>query len=70
MSGECNICGWMGCVESNHEQDFDKDFHTTKHNRDVALTDLLAELADKYAHVFTPQELERIQELTSPAEKL
>ena len=41
-----------------------QDFHTAKHNRDVALTDLLAELGERYAHVFTPQELERIRELT------
>lgn len=39
-----------------------------KHNRDVELTDLLTELAHKYAHVLTPCELERINELTKPAE--
>lgn len=39
-----------------------------KHNRDVELTDLLAELAHKYRHVLTPNELERINELTKPAE--
>lgn len=40
------------------------NFHTNKHNRDVELTDLLAELAERYAHVFTPNELRRIEELT------
>lgn len=44
------------------------DFHTTKHNRDVELTDLLAELGEKYRHVLTPNELARINELTKPAE--
>ena len=37
-----------------------------KHNRDVELTDLLAELAERYAHVFTPDELARIDELVRP----
>lgn len=47
----------------------DKDkFHEQKHNRDVELTDLLAELGDRYAHIFTPNELKRIHELTKPAE--
>lgn len=39
-----------------------------KHNRDVELTDLLAELAERYAHVFTRQELQRIRELVKPVE--
>ena len=43
-----------------------QDFHTEKHNRDVELTDLLAELAERYAHVFTPTELARIDELVRP----
>lgn len=42
------------------------NYHTTKHNRDVELTDLLTELADRYSHVFTPVELQRIKELTKP----
>ena len=43
------------------------DFYTEKHNRDVELTDLLTELAEKYKHVLTPNELARIHELTKPA---
>lgn len=45
-----------------------QDFHTEKHNRDVELTDLLAELAERYAHVFTQQELQRILELVKTVE--
>lgn len=41
-------------------------FHVAKHNRDVELTDLLAGLAERYGHVFTPDELRRIHELTKP----
>ena len=40
------------------------NFHTTKHNRDVELTDLLAELAESYGHVMRKHDLERIAELT------
>lgn len=39
-----------------------------KHNRDVELADLLAELAEKYGDTFTYAELARIEELTKPAE--
>lgn len=45
-----------------------QDYHTTKHNRDVELTDLLAELAERYSHVLTPNEIARIQELTQPSD--
>ena len=43
-----------------------QDFHTTKHNRDVELTDLLAHLAERYGDLMTPQDRERIDELTKP----
>ena len=39
------------------------DFHTTKHNRDVELTDLLAELAERYQDILRPYDLERIKKL-------
>lgn len=43
-----------------------QDFHTAKHDRDVELTDLLAELAERYAHIFTHDELRRIEKLIQP----
>ena len=39
------------------------DFHTTKHNRDVELTDLLAELVERYQDILRPYDLERIKKL-------
>ena len=50
----CDSCG----------SGYKKDFHTTKHNRDVELTDLLAELAERYGHIMRKHDLERIAELT------
>ena len=38
-------------------------YHTTKHNRDVELTDLLAELAERYQDILRPYDLERIKKL-------
>ena len=38
-------------------------FNAAKHNRDVELTDLLAELAERYGHIMRKHDLERIAEL-------
>lgn len=52
----CDSCG----------NGYKKSFHTTKHNRDVELTDLLTRLLDRYGDLMTPQDRERIEELTKP----
>ena len=38
-------------------------FNAAKHNRDVELTDLLAELAERYQDILRPYDLERIKKL-------
>ena len=40
-----------------------QDFYTAKHNRDVELTDLLAELVERYQDILRPYDLERIKKL-------
>ena len=39
------------------------NFYAIKHNRDVELTDLLAELVERYQDILRPYDLERIKKL-------